>query len=577
MERVEPRPWRRWLSAGLVLIALLSFSGLLVLWKLRPRGPAETVPVADVSSQRLLPSGAVVGFAADFETHAWLGIPFARPPVGPLRWRAPEPPDAWADTRDALTFGPPCFQLASPIAGISSEDDDGFAGSEDCLTLNIWAPRAEPEVEGAALRPVMVWLHGGGNTRGAASLTRYDAARLAGAEDVVVVSIQYRLGPLGWFSHPALRSLTADPREASGNFGILDQIRALEWIRSNITEFGGDPGNVTIFGQSSGGTDVFALMLAEAAEGLFHRAIVQSGSTDAVSQNEAEQPMVRVDTPGHRHNSSEIVASLIESAGVVPDLSAARKYAAELPAADLADLIRSRAARDVLNAYRGRERVDSLEVPSPIGDGQLLPAENWVEAFRKGRFQHVPLIVGTTRDETSLMLDQDDEPVQRSFGFIYRIRDPAGDPRRAHLASELWVVRGVIEPATAMLAAGWGEIYVYRFDWDDFSNVVVQDVSQLIGAGDGFESPFLLGTFGVGNAILSRLFYPSEGKPERDALSRNMMSYWAEFARTGRPGRGGRGDLPEWLAWPADGMGESRLLVLDSVEGGGIRIEGPRS
>jgi para-nitrobenzyl esterase len=197
--------------------------------------PVEpTVQIADVSSERLLALGSVVGFAAPHDTHVWLGIPFAGPPVTERRWRAPQRPDAWADTLDALAFGPPCVQLGSRFGGVPTDDDEGLAGSEDCLYLNIWAPRREPEEVATAddRLPVMVWIHGGGNRIGHSGSSMYDGARLAGTENIVLVSFNYRLGPFGWFSHPALRSSASNSLEASGNFGTLDQIRALEWVQA---------------------------------------------------------------------------------------------------------------------------------------------------------------------------------------------------------------------------------------------------------------------------------------------------------------------------------------------------------
>ena len=561
----------RWLALVVALFVLVLVAGFLAVGWLQQTRPIPPLPVADVSSERLLGGGSVVGFAAPFETHAWLGIPFARPPVGDLRWRSPQPPEAWADTLDALEFGEPCLQLSSPLAGVSADDDQGIGGSEDCLTLNIWAPRRDAEEVVVAHRPVMVWIHGGANTRGAAGLPMYDGARLAGTQDMVVVSLQYRLGPFGWFSHPALRALTNDPLEASGNFGILDQIHALEWIEANIEEFGGDPANVTIFGQSAGGTDVFALLLADAAEGLFHRAIAQSASTDTVSRSDAENLSTDDLAPGHRHSSLEVVAALIESAGVVPGREAAGRYAAELPPSDLVEFIRNRPGRDILNAYRDPERPNVLDVPSPIRDGNLLPAQDMLDALRAGRFHPVPVILGSTRDEKKLTLSQDREHATQRFGVLYRIRDRADYARRARFYSELETVRGVIRPATAIGEAGWGEVYVYRFDWDDLPNVLGQNTSELIGAGHGFELPFLFGTFDLGSPVLSRLLYPEEGKADREALADSMMSYWAEFAEMGRPGRGRNDDLPNWPASMPESGEHVRWLVFDDLPGGGIR------
>ncbi len=571
----EARKGGGWLRLVLVMALLLFLLGAaaVALRTFSESDAARAVPIADVSSERLLALGSVVGFAAAYDTHAWLGIPFASPPVASLRWRAARPAEAWADTLDALSFGSPCLQLADGLVGIPAEDDEGFGGSEDCLYLNVWAPRAEPESVpiGGERLPVMVWIHGGGHSVGHAGSPIYDGARLAGSERIVLVSLNYRLGPLGWFSHPAIRETASDALEASGNFGTLDQIRALEWVQSNIEEFGGDPNNVTIFGESAGARNVFSLLLAEAARGLFHRAIAQSGSMDSASRAEAENPSGanRSDRP---RSTADAVVSLLVDAGVVPDRDAARGYASELPAADLAELLRSRSAREILNAYRDPDRPGRLRVPQPIRDGVLLPSGDWVDAFRVGHFNRVPMILGSNRDEMKLYFSQDEAHVRKSLGLLYRIRDLDDYGRRARYHSDLWAVRAVARPAAAIHDSGWSEIYAYRFDWDELPRVFGQDMSELLGAAHGFELPFLFGSFDVGAPLLSRLLFPPETLADREPLAEQMMGYWAEFARTGRPARGGRRDVPEWLRWSTAGNGDANLLILDSEGGGGIRV-----
>lgn len=535
------------------------------------------VPIADVSSQRLLALGSVVGFAADHDTHAWLGMPYARPPVGERRWRAPEPPEAWGDTWDALAFGSPCVQLVSPFGGVTTDDPEGLAGEEDCLYLNVWAPRLEADEAGdvAARLPVLVWIHGGGNRSGYAGAPLYDGARLAGSQGVVVVSFDYRLGPFGWFSHPALRDEASNPLEASGNFGTLDQIRALEWVRDHIGEFGGDPDNVTIFGESAGGTNVLALMLAPPARGLFHRAIAQSGSTASVSRAEAEHAL-DAEVPGHRHSSAETTVSLLERAGVVPDREAARRYAEALPTADLRSFLRGRTAREVVDVHRDPDRPDSLDVPRLVRDGALLPVGDWLGAFRAGRFARVPVLLGSNRDEMKLYLAGDPERVRRRLGVLYRIRDPDDYERRSRYHSDLWAVRAVSAPASAIVASGFRSVYAYRFDWDELPRFLGADLARLLGAAHGFELPFLFGNFELGSSLLAQALFPESTRSVRERLSEQMMGYWTEFAATGRPGRGRSGEQPEWRPWAGDAgeaSGEgATLLVLDAPGDGGIRL-----
>ena len=573
-EEGAPRTGRRTgLLIGLALLAtiVVGIAGLL-----RSLAPSERpTPIADVSSERLLAQGPVVGFAAEAEAHAWIGLPYAQAPVGPLRWRAPRPPETWAETRDALTFGRPCVQPGSPLAGVPAETEDGLAGDEDCLYLNVWAPRFEPEdvPVGADRLPVMVWIHGGGNTRGWPGSAMYDGARLAGTQGVVVVSVAYRLGPFGWFSHPALRAETGDALEASGNFGILDQIAALRWVRAHIEEFGGDPDNVTIFGESAGGTDVFALMLAPDARGLFHRALPQSGSTRAYSRAEAEHPADDPEAPGHAFSSAEVVVRLLVDAGVVPDAAAARSYAAELPPADLLAFLRAREPREVMLAYRNGDGALRLEMPRPFRDGALLPEEDWLGALEAGRFHDVPVLAGATRDEWKLFLAVDPEHVRRRFGLLFRIRDSDDFERRARLLSDRRIVQGVHDPLGALARSGREGLFAYRFDYDDLARIPGLDPERLLGAAHGFELPVLFGTWDLGDPILSRLLYRETNRPGRERLSEEMMSYWAAFARDGRPGRGMRGDLPEWQSWSASAEeGDRRWLLLDDAASGGPRM-----
>ncbi|HEY0782893.1 MAG TPA: carboxylesterase family protein, partial [Thermoanaerobaculia bacterium] len=211
-------------------------------------------------------TGVLAGSAAD-GIQTFKGIPYAKPPVGPLRWRPPQPPAAWKEARDATAFGAAC-----PLGGAALEGD-GLQTSEDCLTLNVWAPaHADRSSPGA---PVMVWLHGGANSNGAGAKRYYDGTAFA-RDGIVLVSLNYRLGPLGFFAHPALTK-EAGPSEPLGSYGLMDQVAALGWVKRNARAFGGDPARVTVFGESAGGEDVLALLAVPSATGLFQQAIVESG------------------------------------------------------------------------------------------------------------------------------------------------------------------------------------------------------------------------------------------------------------------------------------------------------------
>ena len=255
----------------------------------------EQPKVPDSTTLRSTTHGDYVGFSDLQGTRAWLGIGYAQPPVGELRWKAPLPPEPHIDTVQALNFKNACPQLASAMTTNEvNATASGYVGSEDCLYLNVWS------VPNAVGRPVMVWIHGGGNSIGSAR--SYPGAILAATENVVVVTINYRLGFLGWFNHPSV--LEGSELDLSGNFGTLDTIRALEWVRQNIAVFGGDPDNVTIFGESAGGFNVLTLMASPLAEGLFHKAIVQSGRYFPEDPTHAR---LGVEEGGHASSASELV------------------------------------------------------------------------------------------------------------------------------------------------------------------------------------------------------------------------------------------------------------------------------
>ena len=257
---------------------------------------------------RTLAQGRALGGHDASGAEAWLGLPFAQPPVGALRWRAPQPPSAWSGVRDAVEYGPPCSQPGNDLAGDGSHGG-APTGSEDCLTLNVFAPPFTPEAipQGAQRLPVIVSSTAAAKARPARRT--YRPGLLALEQHAIVISVQYRLGPLGWLRHRALRAESSDPLEQSGNFGTLDLIRALHWVQENAAAFGGDAGNVTIFGESAGATNVLSLLLAPAAHGLFQRAIVESAAPWLASNEQAESWVD--DTPaGHRGSSNELLARL---------------------------------------------------------------------------------------------------------------------------------------------------------------------------------------------------------------------------------------------------------------------------
>jgi para-nitrobenzyl esterase len=545
----------------LVPIALLA----LPLACQRPPAP----PSPDLASLRTPPAGPVVGTAGFHGGHVWKGIPFAAPPVGALRWRAPQPAERWTDAREALAFGERCPQLASAFEG--ADDPGELIGSEDCLTLNVYAPAFAPDAvpQAQARLPVMVWIHGGGNTIGSSSF--YDGSHLAASRDLVIVTVNYRLGPLGWFRHASLRGDGTTPEDRSGNFGTLDIIAALRWVNANIAAFGGDPGNVTVFGESAGGRNTFTMITSPLAQGLFHRAIVQSGGTGLVTPAEAENLTDAAD-PGEAYSSSEVLVRLLQTRGQAPDRATAAARLASMDAGEVAALLRGLAPAELFALYTGESgsrELGFLDSPRLFLEETVLPEEDYA-AFAAGRYNQVPIITGTNRDENKLFLFADAAHVRRWFGVIPRLRDPERYALTSDYLSRAWKANAVDEVAPLLLASQGPTVYAYRFDWDEEPSILGADLAVIMGAAHAFEIPFVFGHFDLGRA--GNMIFTEENLPGRLALSTAMMSYWAQFAYTGDPGRGRDGDLPAWTAW--DPAGPAKYAVLDTQAGGGLRMEG---
>jgi len=541
----------------LLLLALAACSG--------KREPFH-VEKADPDTRRSTPSGDVVGGAGRYGSHAWLGIPYAKPPVGELRWRAPAPPEPWTGVRETLSFGAPCPQYASQFGGVDGPAGS-IAGSEDCLTLDVYAPpfAAGAVPTGDARLPVMVWIHGGGNTIGTSRF--YEGGNLAASEQVIVVNVQYRLGPLGWMRLAALRDGAASDAERSGNFATLDLVRALEWVRDGIAAFGGDPRNVTIFGESAGGQNVYTLLLAPQAKGLFHRAISQSGGLWRASAAEAEH-FVDDPEPGAAQSSGEIVLRLLQRDGA-PDRASAKAKLASMPPAELAAYLRGKSAEEILRIYT-REASGMIEHPRVFGDGTVLPPGELADRFGEADgWNRVPVVLGTNRDENRLFLYPDPANITMRFWFLPRFVDEARYLSTSAYLSRMWKATGADGPAMAM-RTNEPQVFVYRFDWDEEPTLLGADLSKMLGASHGFEIPFVFGHFDLGRA--GNVIFSDENAPGRTALAKAMMSYWAEFARSGDPGKGGMGTLPAWQAWDPSSPAAPKFVVLDTEAGGGIRM-----
>jgi para-nitrobenzyl esterase len=534
---------------------------VIVIYKWQKFTPQAMVRIASSEAIRDTADGPIIGFVDDNETLAWFGIPFSAPPLGKLRWAAPRPPQPWQKNRDAIAFKNACVQLWGPLVGITGKEGQ-VVGNEDCLYLNVWAPRNNSDTDSVGL-PVMFWIHGGGNSIGTANT--YPGHRLAGSENVVLVTINYRLGLLGWMSHPALRGEGRSTSDASGNYGNLDMIAALEWVQKNIASFGGDQDNVTIFGESAGGLNVYSLMASPLAKGLFHQAIAQSGSTSTTPLWRAEN-FADEKQPGEALSSSEWLSMQLQFAGKAQDRKSAKAAQLAMSDQDILAFMRSRSPEQILQEINGGAGM--YRAPQNLRDGIVLPKESLLTIFQSpDRYNDVPLMTGSNRDEAKLFMAQDPKFVERRFGFIPRIRDIDLYNDTSDYISDTWKARAVDEVAAVISANSEQGVYAYRWDWDEGAKNWLVDYSTLIGAGHGMEVAFVFDDFEGG--ILIPGFYNEENIPGRDELAKEMRSYWSQFATTGDPASGRDGDLSKWDAWNNSGP---NLMVFDSPGSGGSKM-----
>ena len=475
----EHEPARRsWLAAifgfGCVLSALAAW------------GNEPIAPIVDIET------GKIAGEASG-DIDIFRGIPYARPPVGALRWRAPQKADAWGGVREAKEFSPSCPQgFAEGVSDIRQIGGAPEPTSEDCLTLNVWAPA------GTKRAPVMVWFHGGAGKIGAGSLPYYDGASFA-KDGVVLVTVNFRLGALGAFAYPGLVEEAARHGEPSGNYALMDQIAALAWVKRNIAAFGGDPGNVTIFGESSGGISVFCLLAAPSARGLFQKAIVESGGG-------------WFGPPASRADAEKRGTEIAKAAGAPENATLAQLRALPAPA---------------LTRVEG-------EVAG-VPDDRLM-SESITTAIASGRVAAVPLIIGVTDGEDSLI----DRAISKANAVIdddklAKLRAIYGTNLDRETAARLQFRDQLGTAPARWVAAQWqAPAYLYRFE-----HVSESYRPERKRAHHGAEIFYVFRTLG---REPDRVSVPTRSDEE---LSVEMHARWVAFAKTGVP------DAAQYLAWPA--------------------------
>ena len=511
-------------------------------------------------------NGPVIGFIDQLGVKKWLGIPFAEPPISELRWRAPIKINNWKTLKEVNSFSPPCTQFQSSLTADGLVKPGDIIGSEDCLYLNVYAPNSSKNKleNNNELLPVMVWIHGGGNTTGMPS--EYNPEIFVKTENIIFVSMSYRLGFFGWLSHPLIREQSG--LNASSNFGLLDQILAVQWVKDNIQFFGGNPNNITIFGESAGGQDVIALYTSPIAKGLFERAISQSGGTSVTSIADAEK-INRYDSTlknnyKYRHLTTEEWIDVLYKKGLINS-----KFDDEELLSDL----RSLSSHDLMNAIaKGEFWDEQRDLARIIGDDIVVPKEGILGSLSdSNKHANVPIIFGINRDENKLFNFFDEKYVSNFFNIYFRVRDAFYYDLISDYQSLAWRSNGLDTPADLVKNSGQENVYAYRFDWDEEPKVLGMDFSLLLGAAHAFEIPFIMGDFDFGDQ--TSFLYDKKKTQERDRLSSSMMSYWAEFARSGNPSTSNNSNLPKWTSWKSGGLDSFRIMILDTLSSGGPKMD----
>ena len=491
-------------------------------------------------------SSGKINFNKHKNVHIYEDIPYAKPPIEMLRWKAPREilsTELILPKEDNF-----CIQRPSNLGG--AEGETNFVGNEDCLYLDVFTPSSETNKK----LPVMFWIHGGGNTSGLKDL--YDFSKMVKKHNVIVVRANYRLGPFGWFTHPAIQSLQ-DGEDKTSNFGTLDLIMALKWVKKNISMFGGDPNNVTIFGESAGGHNVLSLLATKKASGLFNKAISMSGYTTSISTQDAFKPKIKSSTSNYSSNS--VVKKLLQQHDI-------DSFSGDKLIEKTREMLLSLSTEDFFRIYTDRKSYE--EIPLMTADGVVIPKVGLSKALSMKEYvNNVPTIAGSNRDEVKLWLATARYFVDLEYSFIgsliripkVKLDNEASFEAFNYYRSSAWKIRGVDDPLRSLANTGNKNLYAYRYDWDDHRRLVVADFKKLIGAAHATEIPLLTGNSDlVGGYPLSDLIYPPSFS--KRYTSKNMMQYWTNFAKTGSPGKSTNAVLWEPYSYEDE---KSNFLILD--------------
>jgi len=547
---------------------------------------APPVPAGDGPMVRQTTAGKVEGVddSANSGTWFWKGVPFAKPPVGALRWRAPEEPEAWSGIREAKAFGAACLQIGRIFGPGANNTYDATIvstleqplGSEDCLFVNVWRPATTEQN-----LPVLLFIHGGSNVSGYTADPLYDGARLAKAANAVVITASYRLGVLGFLNVPQLRP-GGTAGDDSGNFALLDNMAALRYIQKNAQAFGGDPGNVTLSGESAGATNLLAIMTSPMAKGLFHKAIEMSGGISMASNlvgKPGAQPALSPASVSLAQGDG-ILKALLVADGTAADAAAAATYIAGRTPAQIADYMRSKEGGALLSTVLAAK----LAAVGPIPDGSVIPT-NPIDAIAADKYLKVPMIAGNTREEgklfasllpafggangwkiddarrLTLMISFDPDAATQtltSADIIDPSYLPVGTPvtgfdARTHLVTQL-LFEANRDNLLDTMKTRQSNLWSYRLDWAQEA----YPWNEVYGAAHAFDLPFVFGNFGP--SVVSNVIGGKANEKGRLALSASVQASIGAFLRKGDP------NTPElgasWAPWPSKLLFDATLTTL---------------
>jgi para-nitrobenzyl esterase len=546
-----------------------------------PQAPAPA-PAADGPMVRQTSAGKIEGVddSAGSGTWFWKGVPFAKPPVGALRWRAPAEPEAWSGIRPAKQFGAACLQIGRIFGpGANNTYDASIVstlgqplGSEDCLFVNVWRPATTEKN-----LPVLLFVHGGSNISGYTADPLYDGAKLAKAANAVVITASYRLGVLGFLNVPQLRP-GGSAGDDSGNFALLDNMAALRYIQQNAQAFGGDPGNVTLSGESAGATNLLAIMTSPMAKGLFHKAIEMSGGISLASNLTGKPGASPALNPASVSlaQGEAILKKLLVDDGTAADATTAAAYIGTRTPAQIADYLRAKEGGALLSAVLAA----GLSAVGPIPDGTVIPTDP-IAAIAADQYVKVPTIAGNTREEgklfasllplfggapgwkiddakrLTLMMNFDPDASAQtltSADIIDASYLPVDTAGTGYNARTQLVTRLLFEANRDNLLdtmkTRQSNLWSYRLDWAQEA----YPWNEVYGAAHAFDLPFVFGNFGP--SVLSNTIGGKANEKGRLALSGAVMASIGAFMRKGDP------NTPElgatWATWPSQ-------LLLDAT------------